>query len=389
VDYEVRWCMLKLADLLVRPVEEQPPTVRIHLPPTPVTETAPPLPTPKIAVKPPVPPAARAIKSGGPLKGSPVVAPPKLKLPANSVSLDGPRSALSSRAGTPKTSAAPPLPEAARPKIALVPSASSASVASKGKNKKPANKPPSAKATPKAQSNKMSPQEVILCRNALRKLMQNKHAALFKKPVDPIRDQAPKCVCFLYAQIVYSSFYSSYFDIIKKPMDLSTMSAKIEMGIYKHRSEFQADFRLMIENCKTYNSAGTYVHNEAIAFETFFEKRAFILLCCALWHLLTLGFRMDHHVQNAGSQGSVAVCSRGPTSPCSQATTTCPRRQILTASSAYSFYTCCIYVKTCYQTQIRWLVSEPVPTKSAIGGSQNQNFQVIIISSGSSSKTVP
>ncbi|KAK7465277.1 hypothetical protein VKT23_005256 [Stygiomarasmius scandens] len=259
VDYEVRWCMLKLADLLVRPVEEQPPTVRIHLPPTPVTETAPPLPTPKIAVKPPVPPAARAIKSGGPLKGSPVVAPPKLKLPANSASLDGPRSALSSRAGTPKISAAPPLPEAARPKIALVPSASV-----KGKNKKPANKPPSTKATPKAQSNKMSPQEVILCRNALRKLMQNKHAALFKKPVDPIRDQAP-----------------NYFDIIKKPMDLSTMSAKIEMGIYKHRSEFQADFRLMIENCKTYNSAGTYVHNEAIAFETFFEKQ-WTIMCKTL-----------------------------------------------------------------------------------------------------------
>jgi transcription initiation factor TFIID subunit 2 len=58
-------------------------------------------------------------------------------------------------------------------------------------------------------------------------------------------------------------------------MDLSTMSAKLSGGHYKDRFAFQADFRLMITNSKTYNPPGTFVHDEAIALETFFEKRMF------------------------------------------------------------------------------------------------------------------
>jgi transcription initiation factor TFIID subunit 2 len=64
-----------------------------------------------------------------------------------------------------------------------------------------------------------------------------------------------------------------YFDIIKEPMDLRTMRAKLEAGMYKDRAAFQADFRLIISNAKLYNAAGSYVHNEAISLEIFFEKR--------------------------------------------------------------------------------------------------------------------
>lgn len=72
---------------------------------------------------------------------------------------------------------------------------------------------------------------------------------------------------------------NSYFDIIKDPMDLSTMGAKLEEGMYKDRFAFQADFRLMTANAKLYNIPGSFVHNEAIALETFFEKRAYRVLC--------------------------------------------------------------------------------------------------------------
>jgi transcription initiation factor TFIID subunit 2 len=66
-----------------------------------------------------------------------------------------------------------------------------------------------------------------------------------------------------------------YFDIIKEPMDLSTIGAKLEAGMYKDRFAFQSDFHLMISNAKLYNAAGSYAHNEAIALETFFEKREY------------------------------------------------------------------------------------------------------------------
>lgn len=51
------------------------------------------------------------------------------------------------------------------------------------------------------------------------------------------------------------------------------MGSKLEQGIYKDRFEFQRDFHLMTSNAKQYNMPGSFVHNEAISLEIFFEKR--------------------------------------------------------------------------------------------------------------------
>ena len=66
-------------------------------------------------------------------------------------------------------------------------------------------------------------------------------------------------------------------------MDLSTIGAKLEAGMYKDRFAFEADFRLMVNNAKTYNLVGSYPHNEAIALETFFEKRSWFWKCLFFW----------------------------------------------------------------------------------------------------------
>lgn len=120
----------------------------------------------------------------------------------------------------------------------------------------------------------MSLNDLRACRNALKKLKMNKHSALFLQAVDPIRDHAPKFVgscCHSRSTDIYSA--CSYFAVIQEPMDLGTMSSKLETGLYKDRFAFEADFRLTISNAKQYNMAGSYAHNEAIAFETIFEKR--------------------------------------------------------------------------------------------------------------------
>jgi len=70
----------------------------------------------------------------------------------------------------------------------------------------------------------------------------------------------------------------SYFEVIKDPMDLSTMAAKLEEGMYKDRFAFQADFQLMIANAKTYNMPESFVHSESVALETAFEKRMLVFL---------------------------------------------------------------------------------------------------------------
>ncbi|KAI9057062.1 hypothetical protein FKP32DRAFT_1598551 [Trametes sanguinea] len=232
-DSEVRWCLLKLADLLIRGAEEAPPKVTIHLPPTPVTEAAPPIPPVKLPNKP-----IRAIKTGGPPRSPlpPFTVPPKLKLMPS----------------TPQSEAHP----------ARTPGAATPSVTFEKRRDHPAAKPTSkapekktAKALPRAQASGMSLNDLRACRSALKKVQTHKHAALFLQPVDPVRDRAP-----------------NYFDIIKSPMDLSTMSAKLESGQYKDRFAFEADFRLMINNAKTYNMPGSFAHNEALALESFFDK---------------------------------------------------------------------------------------------------------------------
>ena len=66
--------------------------------------------------------------------------------------------------------------------------------------------------------------------------------------------------------------FDRYFEIVKNPMDLGTMSMKLQQGQYKSLPDFEEDFRLMVQNCRTYNAAGTYVHDEANHLEAFFDK---------------------------------------------------------------------------------------------------------------------
>jgi transcription initiation factor TFIID subunit 2 len=253
VDHEVRWCILKVAEILIRPVEETPPTVKIHIPSTPVIEAAPP--STRAPVKVP-----RPVKSGGPPAKSPLVPfhpPTKLRLPASPM-LDTPRTPTTPLESSKKVAFAQPAPPT-KGKFKGKPSKST-------NNAKPAH-------MPKAQSGGMTLNDLRASRSALKKLKSHKHAGVFNQPVDPIRDHAPKYVHPTHCQKLCLIYSISYFDVIKDPVDLSTMSAKLEEGMYKDRFAFQTDFNLMISNAKRYNTPGSFVHNEAIALEIFFEKR--------------------------------------------------------------------------------------------------------------------
>ena len=67
--------------------------------------------------------------------------------------------------------------------------------------------------------------------------------------------------------------FPSYFDIIKNPVNVKTMSTKLEDGRYKDRQAFESDFRLMVQNAWTYNPPGSFVHAESSEFESSFNKR--------------------------------------------------------------------------------------------------------------------
>jgi transcription initiation factor TFIID subunit 2 len=193
VDHEVRWCLLKLADLLIKPVEETAPTVKIHIPITPATETPP--------VLTPLPSKPRPLKLAGPAQ-SPVIpnhVAPKLKIRASTPSSVRTPSGVRTPVRTPSVEpqaqaraksvafAVPALPPKAKP--VPVP---------KAKPPPPPSKPNGVPAKPvhalKAQASGMSLNDLRAARSALKKLQGHKHAKIFLHPVDPIRDHAPKSV---------------------------------------------------------------------------------------------------------------------------------------------------------------------------------------------------
>ena len=63
---------------------------------------------------------------------------------------------------------------------------------------------------------------------------------------------SPLCVsdpCILQAEV------PTYFDVIKRPMDLSTMERKLETGVYKNTQMLRDDFELMVRNAVVFYKA--------------------------------------------------------------------------------------------------------------------------------------
>jgi hypothetical protein len=60
------------------------------------------------------------------------------------------------------------------------------------------------------------------------------------------------------------------------------MAAKLNSGAYTDRKKFEADFYLMIANAKDYNTNGSFAFNEAVALNTFFEKRRYCFIVYSL-----------------------------------------------------------------------------------------------------------
>lgn len=55
-----------------------------------------------------------------------------------------------------------------------------------------------------------------------------------------------------------------YMDVVKEPMDLSTMRKKLKHGEYFTLDEMEADFNLMIQNCLAYNNKDTIFYRAGI-----------------------------------------------------------------------------------------------------------------------------
>ncbi|KAL0486496.1 histone acetyltransferase [Acrasis kona] len=80
------------------------------------------------------------------------------------------------------------------------------------------------------------------------------HAWPFKEKVDP-------------------TLVHDYYDVIKEPMDLSTMAEKLKNNLYDSKEAFIHDMMLIIDNCRTYNNDDTPYYECATKVERYLEAQ--------------------------------------------------------------------------------------------------------------------
>ncbi|TPX70815.1 hypothetical protein SpCBS45565_g01462 [Spizellomyces sp. 'palustris'] len=100
----------------------------------------------------------------------------------------------------------------------------------------------------------LAPSDIKLCRQLLNSLKKHHAAWPFLAPVDPLAVGAP-----------------DYFNVIKKPMDLSTVERKLASQEYAKAQELADDVQLMLNNCFTYNPPTNAVHQLGKTLETHFS----------------------------------------------------------------------------------------------------------------------
>ncbi len=97
------------------------------------------------------------------------------------------------------------------------------------------------------------------CMQIIRNLKKLKDVHPFLVPVDPIKLGIP-----------------DYLNIIKNPMDLSTIQRKLETGVYPHPRDFIADIELMLNNAYLFNGPHSVItrmgQNVERSFRRFLEK---------------------------------------------------------------------------------------------------------------------
>lgn len=117
-----------------------------------------------------------------------------------------------------------------------------------------ANKDNSANTGTDTLSPQVIKEQLKYCQRILKGLKRHREAGPFLLPVDPVALNIP-----------------DYLTVIKQPMDLSTISKKIEFNEYADAEAFMGDVRLMLNNCFTYNAPDSQVTKMGRNIEKYFN----------------------------------------------------------------------------------------------------------------------
>ncbi|CAK7297698.1 bromodomain-containing protein 1 isoform X2 [Vulpes vulpes] len=84
---------------------------------------------------------------------------------------------------------------------------------------------------------------------------------LLRSVLDQLQEKDPARI---FAQPVSLKEVPDYLDHIKHPMDFATMRKRLEAQGYRHLTEFEEDFNLIVDNCMKYNAKDTVFYRAAV-----------------------------------------------------------------------------------------------------------------------------
>ena len=160
-----------------------------------------------------------------------------------------------------------PVAKPAEPSSSKPPKPTEISISKTSEPKRPKReiRPPPPKDYPETPSvrkgsvSKKRDAEMKFLRAIIREFKKKQHAPYaypFYEPVDAMKLGVP-----------------DYYDVIKTPMDISTLNNKLENGQYESADEFEKDVRLMFRNCYAYNPPGSDVSNMGKQLEAIFDRK--------------------------------------------------------------------------------------------------------------------
>ena len=97
-------------------------------------------------------------------------------------------------------------------------------------------------------------EQLKYCLQIMKTLKRHRDSFPFNQPVDPVALQIP-----------------DYLDVIKQPMDFSTIANKLAAGSYSALDEWISDVRLVFSNCYTYNRPDNPVYSMGKNLEKSFD----------------------------------------------------------------------------------------------------------------------
>ncbi|KAL1915839.1 uncharacterized protein VTP21DRAFT_6227 [Calcarisporiella thermophila] len=110
--------------------------------------------------------------------------------------------------------------------------------------------------------------------------LQNDCKTLLKE-VKSTKDKEGRNLSLIFQQLPSRKDYPDYYEIIKRPIALSTIKTKMQNQEYSSLDEVKADFDLMFDNAMTYNRSDSLVYKDAQKLKKYVGKRVSELLAAA------------------------------------------------------------------------------------------------------------